>query len=129
MLRSTTDRLDCGFLYNFTYLRIHLKKWNLNSILFHSLNIIASIPLSRFYIVSYFVCILCILVPSDFTFKVHLRIENKRIIIRSLRAIKNVKFRRVKRDFLSGNAKPLISNTRAYDIIIDTHLVRAYTYV
>lgn len=129
MLRSTTDRLDCGFLYNFTYLRIHLKKWNLNSNLFRSLNIIASIALCRFYTVSCFVCILCILVPSDFTFKVHLRIENKRIIIRSLRAIKNVKFRRVKRDFLSGNAKPLISNTRAYDIIIHTHLVRAYTYV
>ena len=129
MLRSTTDRLDCGFLYNFTYLRIHLKKWNLNSNLFRSLNIIASIALCRFYTVSCFVCVLCILVHSDFTFKVHLRIENKRIIIRSLRAIKNVKFRRVKRDFLSGNAKPLISNTRAYDIIIDTHLVRAYTYV
>lgn len=66
-------------------------------------------------------------VPSDFTFEVHLRIENKRIIIRSLRTIKNVKFRRVKRDFLSGNAKPLISDTRAYDVIIDTHLVRART--
>lgn len=40
VLRSTTDRLDCGFLYSFTYLRIHLKKWNLNGNLFHSLNII-----------------------------------------------------------------------------------------
>lgn len=73
VLRSTTDRLDCGFLYNFTYLRIHPKKWNLNSNSFHSLNIVAGIPLCRLYTVSCFVRILRILrylriSPSKFTF-------------------------------------------------------------